>query len=328
MRLRAFIVVMVALALALAFVPGAWAAERVTLRLNWKVYGEHAPFFLGVEKGFYKAEGIDLKIGESTKGSGHTVSLIANKNDMFGYADTVSVIKGIGQGMELISLAVFHQMSPMGIISMADKRPIRTKEDLEGARIAVVQGDSLYNVWPAVVARNNIKTAKLVYVATGPAKAQYTLAGKTDALLGYVSTQPVIMEKASGRKTITLRFADLGVNNLSQGLFVRRDFLAQNKDLCARMVRASVKAWDYANKHPEEAVRALVKLAPGKHDFDLTLEQFRRTQQMIWTENSKGHPPGWMSIKDWDATLDIQVKYGGLKKRLPTEQYFTNEFIQ
>ena len=36
------------------------AADKVTLMLNWYVYGEHAPFYYGKEKGIYAKEGIDL----------------------------------------------------------------------------------------------------------------------------------------------------------------------------------------------------------------------------------------------------------------------------
>ena len=50
--------------------------EKVTLLLNWYVYSEHAPFFLGKDKGFYDAEGIDLEIQEG-RGSGASVQAVA-----------------------------------------------------------------------------------------------------------------------------------------------------------------------------------------------------------------------------------------------------------
>jgi len=37
---------------ALLFAGPAMAADKVTLMLNWYVYGEHAPFYYGKEKGF------------------------------------------------------------------------------------------------------------------------------------------------------------------------------------------------------------------------------------------------------------------------------------
>ena len=34
------------------------APEKVTLMLNWYLYSEHAPFFLGKERGFFSEEGL------------------------------------------------------------------------------------------------------------------------------------------------------------------------------------------------------------------------------------------------------------------------------
>ena len=56
----------------------AQAADKVVLMLNWYVYGEHAPFFYGKEKGLYAAEGIDLEIQEG-RGSAVTVQAVAAK---------------------------------------------------------------------------------------------------------------------------------------------------------------------------------------------------------------------------------------------------------
>jgi NitT/TauT family transport system substrate-binding protein len=81
----------------LACASPALAQEKATLRLNWLIYGFHTPFHLGVEKGYYKAEGIDLEIGEG-QGSGRAVQIIAAKGDTFGLSDGASIINGIDQG--------------------------------------------------------------------------------------------------------------------------------------------------------------------------------------------------------------------------------------
>jgi ABC-type nitrate/sulfonate/bicarbonate transport system substrate-binding protein len=38
------------------------ALEPVTLRLGWTYIGGFSPLYLGVEKGFFREQGIDLKI--------------------------------------------------------------------------------------------------------------------------------------------------------------------------------------------------------------------------------------------------------------------------
>ena len=35
--------------------------EKFQFRLNWTLYGEHAPFFVARDKGFYKEEGLNVQ---------------------------------------------------------------------------------------------------------------------------------------------------------------------------------------------------------------------------------------------------------------------------
>src|ERR671931_117550 len=61
--------------------------EAVTFTLNWVPYGEHAPFYYGIQKGYYDDEGIDLRI-EPGSGSGTTIKSVAQGQTMFGWADS------------------------------------------------------------------------------------------------------------------------------------------------------------------------------------------------------------------------------------------------
>ena len=67
-------------------------------RLNWTLYGEHAPFFLGVDKGFYLEEGLDVEILEGS-GSATVVKLIGNGTNVIGYADSATMMRGVTAGV-------------------------------------------------------------------------------------------------------------------------------------------------------------------------------------------------------------------------------------
>ncbi len=82
---------------AIATVAPASAADKVTLMLNWYVYGEHAPFYYGKAKGIYEAEGIDLDIQEG-RGSAATVQAVAAKSVSFGYVDVPTMIAPPSRG--------------------------------------------------------------------------------------------------------------------------------------------------------------------------------------------------------------------------------------
>jgi len=73
--------------------------DKVILMLNWYLYSEHAPFFLGKERGYYDQEGIELDIQEG-RGSGVTVQAVAANTATFGYVDTPTMIKAAAKGAQ------------------------------------------------------------------------------------------------------------------------------------------------------------------------------------------------------------------------------------
>ena len=64
-----------AAALPLMIGAAAQSQDNVSLRLNWYLGGLHVPFYYGVDRGFYKEEGINLTINEG-RGSANTVQVV------------------------------------------------------------------------------------------------------------------------------------------------------------------------------------------------------------------------------------------------------------
>jgi NitT/TauT family transport system substrate-binding protein len=115
-------VVLAASSIAAATLPRAgWAQSeqlrKATLRLNYVPNAEHAPYYLGLKKGFYKEQGVDLQILPGT-GSNDTVRLVGAGNDMFGVAVADAVVTGRGRGAPVVSLGVLLQQSPNVMVSL------------------------------------------------------------------------------------------------------------------------------------------------------------------------------------------------------------------
>ena len=89
------------LLLALAFALGSWsqaalAEDKVVLQLDWLPTGEHAAYFAGLQRGFFRDAGIDLSITRGY-GAGDTVNKVAAGAAKFGVADLGSVLAGRSQ---------------------------------------------------------------------------------------------------------------------------------------------------------------------------------------------------------------------------------------
>src|SRR5437868_15387185 len=139
---RITVAVLAAISCALASAPvAAQAKDKGVLMLNWYVYSEHAPFFLGKERGYFDQEGIDLDIQEG-RGSGLTVQAVAAGTATFGYADVPTMIKAASKGAPVIAVGVALPTSAMSVMGFEDKH-IRKPEDIKGKTVAVTPGDSM-----------------------------------------------------------------------------------------------------------------------------------------------------------------------------------------
>jgi NitT/TauT family transport system substrate-binding protein len=57
------------------------------------------------------------------------------------------------------------------------------------------------------------------------------------------------------------------------------------------------------------------------------LRQLELTLPLLTTEATEGKPFGWMAASDWEKTQDIMVKYTGMPRAIPVEQFYTNDFV-
>jgi len=72
----------------------AQAPKKITFLTNYVYNGRHAPFFVGLEKGFYKEAGFDIEIKPAT-GSGFVITAIDGGKADYGMADVSSVARAL-----------------------------------------------------------------------------------------------------------------------------------------------------------------------------------------------------------------------------------------
>lgn len=285
--------------------------DDVTLMLNWYLYSEHAPFFLGKKLGYYAEEGINLDIQEG-RGSAVTAQAVAAESVNFGYIDITTMIKAAAKGAPLISTGVLFQISPMSVMSFEEKG-IRTPQQIVGKTVAVTPGDSLSQMWPIFLKANKIDS-KQIKIVSGDAqtKLNAVMTGRADMLLGYVMDQAIKLQDATGKPVYPIRFADSGVNQISSGLIVNKDWLAEHPDLARRFMRASTRAVEAAEKDPQAAVDAMLEAKPKAGVPETLLVGLKRSIELYHTEETRNERPFRVTMDNVDKSLDILVEYGGV----------------
>jgi NitT/TauT family transport system substrate-binding protein len=309
---------------ALASTPAS-ALDDVSLRLNWQILGMHTPFYYGVEKGFYKDEGIDLKISEG-RGGGTTAQAVGAKSDTFGFVDGGTVVVSAVRGVPIKTVLSLMNQGIFAIVAREDAN-INKPKDLEGKSIAATAGDALTQLLPAVIKFNNLDRDKIRIVNVDAASKVVTVLEKrADALLGSVDAQSFDMA-AKGVKSTMLAYNDIGVPLVGLTVVANEDTIKSNPDLIKRFNRATQKSFEAAMKDPYAAVDAAIKIKPEinrevcKSQLDISLAH-------VPSVNTKGKPLGWGSEKDWSEMVSLLKEYQNLQTDRRADSFFTNDFVQ
>jgi len=330
MKRKAFLGVLLATAAAVISAPVAAQTTKFPFRLNWTASGEHAPFFVARDKGFYREEGLEVEILDGS-GSTTVLQLIANGTSPVGYADAATMMRGVANGMPVRAVAVPLQQSPHAFIYRADApRPTKVSE-IKGSRIAVTAGDSSMPLFTALLGKHGMKLddVQLITVASTAAKDQAVLNKQADALIGFFMDQGVRLEPQTGVKIGWTRLHDMGgVSTLSSAIIANNDWLKdpKNQDLMRRFLRATQRGWQYSAENRREAAEIFVKAKPTIAQ-NIALGTLEGALTITRTERTKASPVTWSAAEDWKATQDLLTAYANLKPQADLNVYYTNSYL-
>ncbi len=310
--------------------PAAEAQQRdkVVLLLNWYNYGEHGPFYLGLARGYYREEGIDLEIQEG-RGSGPTIQAVGAGSAQFGYADVGTTIRAVTRGAPVFIVGVLVQTSPMAVIGFTEKN-IKAPKDLIGKTIAMTPGGAVDTIFQAFAKATGLKESDYKVVSgDATTKRNAVIHGQANVMLGHINDQSIFIEDVTGKKVTPIRYADYGVNPVNNGIIVQKDMLTKQADLIRRFMRASTRAVEGAVQNPEEATDDLLKVNPKAGKRELLLAGLNATIPLYHTKRTEGQRPFRVAPADMQATLDIMVEYGGVDPAVKGKpgDYYTNEFL-
>lgn len=305
----------------------AQSQEKATLRLDWTALGYHAPFYLGVSRGYYRDAGLDVSVLEG-KGSPAVGSLVGNGSDDFGFADASTIAQLVSQGLPAKMVMGIFQKSTLALFFPADKG-ITKPADLKDKRILLCPTDGLIKYLPVYLKDVGLTMDDVkVIMVDCSIKYSYLAQGKADAAGSYGTAGEALLKSVGFKDIGKFNYADAGINLPSHGIVASTATIQNKPDMVRRFVAATARAWQDARSHPDDAAAALVAANPlsqGKED------QVKATLlasfQYIETPGTMGKPFGWQSPEEWQKAVDLLVQATGMKPPTSANEFFTNEFI-
>jgi len=247
----------------LALAVGAASAQTsIKFSLDFKFEGPSAPFVVALDRGYYKAEGLDVTI-DTGAGSLEPITRVASGTYDMGFGDINSLIKFRDQNPTAPIKAVFmvYNRPPFSIVSRKSRGVVKPK-DLEGHKLGAPAADGAFAQWKIFVQANGIDASKVTIDNVGfPVREPMLAAGQVDAITGF-SFSSYINLKDRGVQAddiVVMLMADYGVNLYGNAIIVSPKFAAEHPNAVKGFLRALVKGIKDTVKDPASAVDSVIK---------------------------------------------------------------------
>lgn len=330
-RLRSCLATLLAGALFATLPLAATAQTKIKMVLNWKYQGPQAWFFMAQDKGYFKAEGLDVEIDQG-EGSSASITKVAAGAYQAGFGDLNALIDIAAKRPADAPVGVYmiYNTPPFTIVVKKDS-PIRSPKDLEGKTIGGPANDGALKLFPAFAKVAKVDASKVNITNMAPnLREQMLLRGQVDAVFGYVNTVYFSAKLVGIDPEKDLRFinyGDFGMDLYSNAIVFSRAFVKENPKAVAGFVKAVNRAINDSLANTEAAMDVVMKREPLlKRDVEKERLVATIKQEMGHKEIAK------IGLGDVDAdrltrAIAIVVDANGLPRTPANDEVFDRSFL-
>jgi NitT/TauT family transport system substrate-binding protein len=142
---------------------GAGAQTPVKFTLDWRYEGPAAPFTVALEKGYFKAEGLDVTV-DTGNGSRDTIGRVAAGTYDIGTGDVNSLIRFRDEtGVDLKAVMMIYDAPPFAIVGRKSQGVTTDPKSLVAKKFGAPAADGAYAQWPIFRAVNALDDSKMVF---------------------------------------------------------------------------------------------------------------------------------------------------------------------
>ena len=306
------------------------AQTDLKFALDWKFEGPSAPFFVAVDKGYYKAEGLNVTI-DSGPGSVAGIARVAAGTYPIGFFDINSLAKFQDQNPDKkVQAVLMIYDSPAFAIGSTAKTGIAKPKDLEGKKLGAPAADGAWAQWKAFVQATGIDAAKVQVENIGfPVREPMLADGKVDAITGFSFSMFFnLLQKGLKPEDIKIMLmSDFGLVLYGNAIMVNPDYLKANPKAVAGFVKATIKGFQDTYKDPETAIKSVMsrnETGDTKIELDRLKMALRDNFVTPWV---KANGFGGIDPARFAKSIDQLALTYDFKVKPKTEDIFTSQFL-
>jgi ABC-type nitrate/sulfonate/bicarbonate transport system substrate-binding protein len=294
---------------------------KATLSLDWVPNTNHTGFYVAQEKGWYAEEGVDLEI-QVPSDPAAALKQVAYGNTEFGVSFQEEVTIARSNDIPVVSIAAIIQHNTSAFASLAETGITRAK-DVEGKRYASYGLPIEKPILGQLMACDGGDINKVEFIDVG-FDAYPALISKRVDLAWIFMGWDGIQAEITGVKLNTLPLYGSCVPDYYTPLIIAGESTLQSKpDLVRRFLAATVRGYEYAIAHPQEAAEILLRASPESDP-----ELVRRSQAWL-SPRYQDDAPAWgqQKLEVWQKFANFMAANELIAKPIDPQKAFTNEFL-
>jgi ABC-type nitrate/sulfonate/bicarbonate transport system substrate-binding protein len=293
--------------------------DTVKIRLKWIDQAQFAGFYTAKEKGFYRDNNIDA-ILEPGGVDFPAVQMVSSGSDDFGVTGADQILLAREKGVPIVAVAVIYRKSPFCYFALKESG-ITNPQDFVGKNIGVKLGGNEELTYRAMMKRAGVDTKKVNEI---PVKFDMSplFTGQVVAWPGYSINEPIVAQE-QGHEVNLIWPSDYGVNLYADTLFTTETMIRDKPDLVKRVIAATVKGWEYAIAHQDEAVKFTLKQSDKLKEAHESA-MMKASVDLLKPDDK---PIGWMDKAKWEEMQNLLLEVGFMKNALDVDKAFTAQFL-
>jgi NitT/TauT family transport system substrate-binding protein len=240
-----------------------WAQTPVKFTLDWRFEGPAAPFTVALDKGYFKAEGLDVTI-DTGLGSRESIPRVASGTYDIGTGDVNSLIRFRDENptIDLKAVMMVYDRPPFAIVGRKSKGITPDPKSLIGKKFGAPAADGAYAQWPIFKSVNKLDDSTMKFENVGfPVREPMLASGEVDAVFGF-SFSVFMNLKSRGVPVddiVLILMSDHGVELYGNVLMVSPKFAAEKPAAVKGFIKALAKGLRDTVADPAAATATVIK---------------------------------------------------------------------
>jgi NitT/TauT family transport system substrate-binding protein len=299
--------------------PKALAAQPVRIMLQWSHQAQFAGYYVALEKGFYKEQGLDVSIVPGGPGLDPADSLIRGEVDFASLWLSTALTRN-EQSVRLAQVAQIVNTSNLVLITRNSDN-INRPAELSGRKISIWGGDfrAPYLAWLQSVGASPQIVPQYYSVNL------FLRKGVEACSAMYYNEVHMVYQTGIDMEELKLFFLqEDGFGFPEDGIYTTQERFRQNAELVRKFRQASLQGWRYAAENQAETLDIVMdyvtrdKVLTNRPHMKWMLEKILRSvipeAQDRWTFGS-------LSRQDYARTVQVMTQQGMIRSALSYDEF-------